>query len=51
MCSPSSKKLCECSICYDRSFATHPKAIYWSSKNELDPKQVSKSSNTKYIFD
>ena len=52
MCSPTSKKLCgECSTCYNRSFATHPRAIYWSSKNELEPKQVTKSSNKKFYFD
>jgi 5-formyltetrahydrofolate cyclo-ligase len=52
MCSPTSKKLCgECSTCYNRSFATHPRAVYWSSKNELEPKQVLKNSNKKYLFD
>ena len=53
-CSVTSKKLCgkeECTTCYNRSFATHSKAIYWSSKNELQPFQVFKSSNKKYLFD
>ena len=51
MCSPTSKKLCsECSTCYNRSFATHPRAVYWSSKNELEPKQVLKNSKKKYLF-
>ena len=53
-CSPSSKKLCgvaSCMTCYSRSFATHEKAAYWSSKNEVDPSFVLKSSNKKYWFD
>ena len=50
----TSKKLCgkiECSNCYSRSFVTHPKALYWSSKNNLDPIYVHKSSNKKFWFD
>ena len=47
----SCKNLCGCSTCYDRSFATHPRAINWSSKNEMKPFQVTKSSNKKYWFD
>jgi very-short-patch-repair endonuclease len=53
-CHSSSKKLCgrnECLICYNRSFATNPKAEYWSPKNDLDPIDVHKSSNKKYLFD
>jgi predicted Zn-ribbon and HTH transcriptional regulator len=53
-CSSTSKILCgynECSICYNRSFATHPKSEFWSSKNELQPYEVLKSSNKKYLFD
>jgi len=46
-------KLCddtECNICFEKSFASYEKAIYWSDKNELKPRQVFKNSNTKYIF-
>lgn len=53
-CSPTSKKLCgilSCSICLNRSFHTHPKASCWSSKNELDPLDIHKSSNKKFWFD
>lgn len=53
-CSSSSKKLCgriKCSTCYNRSFANHQKAQFWSSKNELNPIQVFKNSNKKYLFD
>ena len=37
-------------IPFDKSFASHEKAKYWSDKNELDPRQLFKNSNTKYIF-
>jgi len=53
-CNISRKNLCNksvCSTCYSRSFATHPKSEYWSSKNEHKPHQVLKSSNKKYLFD
>lgn len=53
-CSATRKKLCgiiECSICYNRSFAMHPKSQFWSSKNELEPYEVFKCSNKKYWFD
>ena len=51
-CSASSKKLCgACDICYQRSFATHTRAIYWSDKNENRPEEVHLCSNKKFIFD
>lgn len=51
-CSVSSKKLCgECDTCNQRSFATHPKAAYWSDKNEKRPEEVHLQSNKKFIFD
>jgi hypothetical protein len=53
-CTITSKKLCgqpECSTCYNRSFAIHPKSIYWSSKNNVKSYQVLKNSNKKYLFD
>ena len=52
-CSSTQKVLCgqeECSICYERSFATHEKALMWSMENELQPHQVSKNSNKKFKF-
>ena len=52
-CSSTQKALCgqeECSICYERSFATHERAAEWSIENKLQPYQVSKSSNKKYKF-
>ena len=47
-----SKKLCNenCEICYNASFASHSKSIFWSDKNKLDPRQVFKSSNKKFWF-
>jgi very-short-patch-repair endonuclease len=51
-CSKPPNMLCEndCIICFEKSFASHPKSTYWSSKNELNPRQVFKSSNTKFWF-
>lgn len=52
MCSPSSKKLCgACDICNKRSFASHPKAAFWSNKNVKRPEEVHLQSNKKFIFD
>jgi hypothetical protein len=47
------KKLCDddtCMMCFDKSFASSDKAIYWSSKNELSPRVVTKSCNKKFKF-
>jgi very-short-patch-repair endonuclease len=49
----SNQKLCtneNCQLCYQKSFASHEKAIYWNDKNELKPRDVFKCSNLKYIF-
>lgn len=46
-------KLCnntKCNICYENSFASHQKSIYWSDKNEISPRYVRKHSGKKYIF-
>lgn len=49
------KKLCEdkkCKICLKKTFASHPKAIFWSSKNKVQPNEVSIGrSQEKYWFD
>lgn len=53
-CSATSKKLCgilSCEICLNRSFHTHPKAQFWSLKNEVEPLEVHKNSNKKFWFD
>lgn len=48
-------KLCEndnCIICFNKSFASHEKAKYWSEKNlNLKPRNIFKKSNTKRWFD
>lgn len=47
------KKLCEdedCSMCFENSFASHPKSKYWADKTTT-PRMVFKGSNKKYNFD
>ena len=48
----SHQKLCteKCSYCFNNSFASSDKAIYWSGKNKVSPRSVFKSSNKKYWF-
>ncbi len=49
----SNRNLCDnndCKLCFDKSFASHEKAKYWSSKNELTPRNVFKVSAKKYLF-
>lgn len=48
------KKLCkndDCDICYNRSFASVDKSQFWSNKNVKKPREVFKSTATKFIFD
>jgi hypothetical protein len=43
----NSYKLCdntECKICFEKSFASHEKAKYWNTKNELPARQGCKFS-------
>jgi very-short-patch-repair endonuclease len=45
------RKLCSnCSTCFEKSFASHEKAKYWSNKNELKPIEVLKGSEKKIYF-
>ena len=50
----ANKKLCDnedCKTCFNKSFLSHPKSIFWSSKNgTLKPREVFKSSMTKCLF-
>jgi very-short-patch-repair endonuclease len=49
----ANKKLCEypnCFTCFNNSFASEEKAIYWSNQNEIPPRNVFKVSKKKYIF-
>ena len=41
----------ECLFCYQKSFASHPMAESWSSKNDILPRQILKGSNTKCWFE
>ena len=53
-CAVPSKKLCDssdCQLCFNKSFASHEKSVFWSSKNECQPRNVFKTVATKYIFD
>jgi len=50
----NSYKLCEnenCNQCYNKSFASHGKSKCWSKKNTEQPRNITKNSHTKYIFD
>ena len=49
----ANKKLCDnnnCMDCFNKSFASHEKAQYWSNKNELKPRQIFKNSNNNYAL-
>lgn len=46
----NSKKLCDnndCKYCFNRSFASHEKAIYWSNKNIENIRKLFQNSNIK----
>ena len=48
-----SKKLCNdntCVLCFDKSFASCTKAVNWSIKNNITPREVSLNSAKKYWF-
>ena len=53
-CSNPPKKLCEddnCKMCFNNSFASHEKSIYWSNENQVTPRQVFRGGDRKkYIF-
>jgi very-short-patch-repair endonuclease len=54
-CSNPPKKLCideNCEMCFNNSFASHSKSIYWSDENELRPREVFKNTDRKkFKFD
>ena len=53
-CCIPQKKLCgikECVSCFEKSFASHEKSIYWSNKNEQKPEFVLKKGDKKIWFD
>ena len=50
----SGHKIClndDCKECFNKSFASHEKSVFWSDKNELTSRQVFKVSAKKYYFD
>ena len=49
-CSNPPQKLCDnnnCKSCFNKSFASHEKSIYWSNENELNPRQIFKGADRK----
>jgi len=53
-CCIPQKQLCgikECIDCYNKSFASHEKAKYWSNKNVLKPEFVLKNGDKRVLFD
>jgi hypothetical protein len=49
----SNKELCKdnnCEKCKNKSFASHSKSKYWSSKNDKVPQEVFLNSHKKYLF-
>lgn len=40
----------ECQVCFNNSFALHPRAKFWNEKNILQPWQVFPSTPNKYWF-
>ena len=53
-CSKHAIRLCEnneCKSCFENSFASHEKSIYWSNENEVNPRQLFKGTDRKkFIF-
>jgi very-short-patch-repair endonuclease len=48
----ANKKLCgKCSICFNKSFASHIRSNNWSTKNQLETKLIFKLSHKEYTFD
>jgi DNA-directed RNA polymerase subunit RPC12/RpoP len=50
----SHKQLCEnnsCNMCFKNSFASHEKSIFWSKINVKQPREIFKSSASKWLFD
>ena len=50
----ANQKLCNdnnCDFCFNKSFASHPKAQYWSERNDFLPCEVAMHCNEKFWFD
>ena len=53
-CAIPSRVLCKvynCVECFNKSFASHPKVIYWNKKNEIEPRDIMKGSEKYFLFD
>lgn len=53
-CSQPTRRLCwdlSCDWCYDRSFASHPRSLYWSTENSVSPRSITLNSNSEFWFD
>jgi hypothetical protein len=53
-CSKPCQKLCknkDCTFCFNNSFASHEKSQFWSNKNDISPRYITKSSSKQYLFD
>jgi hypothetical protein len=49
----ANRKLCDnktCNYCFENSFASHPKSKYWNDANKLNPRQVFRCTNIKYLI-
>ena len=49
----NSNNLCtnnNCKFCFEKSFASHEKSNYWSSKNVISPRQIVQGTGEKYWF-
>jgi very-short-patch-repair endonuclease len=47
----TNRKICNCNICYQKSFASHPKSKYWNyNKNNKKPNEVFLCISKKYWF-
>lgn len=47
------QKLCEkddCRLCFEKSFANNVNSKYWSSKNQVSPRQIFMTTKKEYIF-
>ena len=52
-CSNPPKHLCDnenCKMCFEKSFASHEKSIFWSDKNKIQPRNAFMYSDDKYWF-
>lgn len=53
VCSVTSKTLCaneNCTQCFQRSFASHEKAVCWGDRNSVKPRDILRGCNKKFWF-